>query len=226
MSGFQCPYCSMVMPISNDSCRTQKTSFEGSDGYYWNANNHRVLAPSAVILEFYKCPNCNEYSILLGGEGDKVHDINPISIRPRSLAKQFPDYIPTAIRQDYEEACAIVSLSPKASATLSRRCLQGMIRDFWQIRGKKRLVDEIDALEAKVPATQWKVLSSLRRIGNIGAHPEADVNLIIDINPNDAQKLISVIELLIKQWYIERYEQEKLYADILALDENTKLQKT
>ena len=88
------------------------------------------------------------------------------------------------------------------------------------------MVDEIDALEAKVPATQWKVLSSLRRIGNIGAHPEADVNLIIDINPNDAQKLISVIELLIKQWYIERYEQEKLYADILALDENTKLQKT
>lgn len=26
---------------------------------------------------------------------------------PKSLAKQFPDYIPKAIRQDYEESCAI-----------------------------------------------------------------------------------------------------------------------
>ena len=31
------------------------------------------------------------------------------------------------LMDDYEEACAIVNLSPKASATLSRRCLQGMI---------------------------------------------------------------------------------------------------
>lgn len=50
---------------------------------------------------------------------------------PPSGAKAFPDFVPAAIRADYEEACLIVDLSPKASATLSRRALQGMIRDFW-----------------------------------------------------------------------------------------------
>jgi hypothetical protein len=155
---------------------------------------------------------------------DHNGELTTVNIEPPYLAKQFPNYVPEPVRQDYEEACSIVDLSPKASATLSRRCLQGIIRDFWGIY-KNRLVDEIDALEGKVPATQWKILNSLRRIGNIGAHPEADVNLIIEIRPEDAKKLISVIEILISQWYIERHEQEKLYDDILAFDNETKSRK-
>ena len=52
---------------------------------------------------------------------------------PISDAIIFPEYIPAQIRQDYGESCKIVSLSPKAFATLSRRCLQEIIRDFWSI---------------------------------------------------------------------------------------------
>lgn len=224
MSGFQCPYCSMIMPITTDTTKVRYPGFISSEDKFHDINGKLVRKEACLEIKFYRCPNCEEYTVFAKGEGSKVSDVNTL-IRPLSFAKQFPEYIPIAIRNDYEEACAIVNLSPKASATLSRRCLQGMIRDFWGITGKKRLIDEIDALEDKVPASQWKVLSSLRRIGNIGAHPEADVNLIIDIEPDDAQKLISVIELLIKQWYIERHEQEQLYADILALDEETTSQK-
>ena len=93
-----------------------------------------------------------------------------------------------------------------------------MIRDFWGI-SKKRLIDEINELRSKVPVSQWKVIDCLRQLGNIGAHPEADTNLIIEIDPQDAQKLIQVIELLIKQWYIERFEQEQLFNEILTLNE-------
>ena len=49
-------------------------------------------------------------------------------MRPQSSAKLFPSYIPQPLLDDYEEACAIRDLSPKASATLARRCLQGLIR--------------------------------------------------------------------------------------------------
>lgn len=49
---------------------------------------------------------------------------------PESLAKPQPEYIPAPLREDYYEACLIRDKSPKASATLARRCLQGMIRDF------------------------------------------------------------------------------------------------
>ncbi len=225
MPGFRCPYCSMTMPISDDTHRILYPSFESELGAIRDPVSNFHYKDSCLKVEFYKCPNCNQYSIEVCGMGAAVADVKKVRIRPSSLATQFPTYVPESIRQDYEEAYAIVTLSPKASATLSRRCLQGMIRDFWGITGKRRLIDEIDALQDKVPTTQWKILNSIRRLGNIGAHPEADVNLIIDIEPEDAQKLIAVIELLIRQWYIERHEQEQLYKDVLELDQNTQAQK-
>lgn len=55
---------------------------------------------------------------------------------PENVYKQFPEYIPQQIRNDYQEACSIIKNSPKAAATLLRRCLQGMIHDFWGIKEK------------------------------------------------------------------------------------------
>lgn len=214
MPSFRCPYCSMVMSIS------PLTKVEQTPSFLYSSTLHKTDDPegeSCVKITFYHCPNCHEYSVFAQGVGHSVRDIGTVNIRPISQAKRFPEYIPLSIRQDYIEACSIVSLSPKASATLSRRCLQGMIRDFWGI-SKSRLIDEIDSLKEKVPAQQWRVIDGLRRIGNIGAHMEKDINTIIDIDPNEADKLIKLIELLIEQWYINRHAQEQLYADIIAID--------
>jgi hypothetical protein len=217
MAGFQCPYCSMIMTISEDTLSTQTPGFKSTYVSSWYGN-HEPSVVSSLEINFYKCPNCGEYSIKVKGIGNAVRDVD-VQIRPISLSKKFPDYIPQGIRQDYEEAYAIVNLSPKASATLSRRCLQGMIRDFWKI-SKSRLVDEIDALQDKIPAAQWRVIDGVRRIGNIGAHMEKDINFIVDIEPNEAHKLLKLIEHLLEQWYINRHEQELLYADIIGIDEN------
>lgn len=217
MAGFQCPYCSMIMPVSSDTKSIQYPCFEFPDGAY-HINTGSSYRKSCVKIEFYKCPNCGEYSIFATGVGEKVTDLN-MSIRPNSTAKQFPNYIPKALLNDYEEACAIVNLSPKASATLSRRCLQGMIRDFWDIK-ESNLAKAIGQLEHKIPVPQWRVIDGVRRIGNIGAHMEKDINLIVDIEPGEAQKLIKLIEHLLEQWYINRHEQEQLYKDIIGIDES------
>lgn len=116
------------------------------------------------------------------------------------------------------EACSILDASPKASATLARRCLQGMIRDFWNVKAGN-LASEIDLIKDKIPADQYKVLNGVRRLGNIGAHMEKDVNMIVDIDPGEAQKLVRLLELLLKDWYIARHEREELYREILVIDE-------
>ncbi len=215
MASYKCPFCSNLMAIDAGTHVEQFTAF--TDRHH-NSDGYGRLTPveSCIRIDFYRCPNCEQYTIKATGIGDNVNDIS-IPIRPLSSAKQFPDYIPEAIRQDYEEACAIVNLSPKASATLSRRCLQGIIRDFWKI-SKARLIDEINELQNKIPAQQWKVIDGIRRIGNIGAHMEKDINLIVDIDPDEAQKLIKLIEHLLDQWYINRHEQELLYTDIIDID--------
>lgn len=132
---------------------------------------------------------------------------------PESAAKPQPSYINKAVVQDYVEACRIKSLSPKASAALARRCLQGMIRDFHGIK-KGTLFLEIDALKGKIPNAEWKAIDALRSIGNIGAHMEKDVNLIIDIDSGEADKLIAFIEYLFRQWYVKRHDDEENLAEI------------
>ncbi len=218
---FTCPFCNHTMPLMRNTYYKQEVNFhiEGGNVFPYNLDSEYC-----INIRMYRCPSCQKITSFADYSGSELPS-KTIPLFPISLAKQFPSYVPEAIRRDYEEACAIVTLSPKSSATLSRRCLQSMIRDFWGVTGKKRLVDEINELQNKVPAKQWEILNCLRRIGNIGAHPEADINLIIDINPDDAQKLISIIELLIRQWYIERHEQEQLFNEITSLDQETQSQR-
>ncbi|HDX8328447.1 TPA: DUF4145 domain-containing protein [Raoultella ornithinolytica CD1_MRS_4] len=108
------------------------------------------------------------------------------------------------------------NLSPKASATLSRRCLQGMIRHVWDVK-PARLIDEIKAIEGQIESSVWKAIDAVRNIGNIGAHMENDINVIVDVEPYEAEMLIGLLELLIQEWYIERHERQLRVQAITAL---------
>jgi hypothetical protein len=135
------------------------------------------------------------------GEWIDIQELQSWNLIPSSKAQQFPDYIPKVVIEDYNEACLIEGLSPKASATLSRRCLQGIIRDFWKVK-PGRLVDEIEAIKDKVDPLTWDAIEAVRKVGNIGAHMEKDINILIDVEPQEAKLLIELIEVLIKDWYI------------------------
>ena len=43
-------------------------------------------------------------------------------------------------------------------------------------------------------------------------------NLIVDIDPDEAEKLIKLIELLMKEWYINREDRKRLFGDILDIN--------
>ena len=215
MAGFICPYCNMVMSLTNDTKSSQYPAFREQNGMHWVSGGPSYIS-STLEITFYKCPNCGEFTILASGKGEAVKDVS-LAIRPYSSAKQYPDVIPQSIREDYEEACNILQLSPKASATLSRRCLQGMIRDFWGIT-KNTLFEEVTALQDKIPADLWVAINGLRQLGNIGAHMEKNTDLIVDIDPGEADKLIQLIELLLKEWYINREERNKLFGDIFQIN--------
>lgn len=144
---------------------------------------------------------------------------------PESGAKVLPDYIPAAIQEDYYEACRIRDLSPKASATLSRRCLQGMIRDFHKI-SLSRLIDEVNTLEGIVEPDIWESIDAVRTVGNIGAHMERDINIIVDVEPEEAQLLISLIEQLIEDWYIARENRKNRATNLKSLAESKKAVKS
>jgi hypothetical protein len=210
---WKCPYCNHNATIT--------ASNEGSAKHVFNSNNKDGLL--LVLMHSIVCPNpdCREYQLSaalykgqqpINGSGTFISG-DPLAkwqLRPQSTARPFPDYIPAAILDDYTEACLIRDLSPKASATLSRRCMQGMIRDFWGVK-EKNLFEEINAIAGKVDPAIFDAIDAVRKIGNIGAHMEKDINLVIDVEPEEAQMLIQLIEVLIEEWYVAR----KLRADHL-----------
>lgn len=217
-----CPYC-------NRACTLQEADIRYLEDTAYLAKDHGYVLGH---IQFKICPNpeCRKVSI-----ASRIWEWDPRKaikrkmiyewhLVPESNARPFPDYIPQPLREDYAEACLIRSKSPKASATLSRRCLQGMIRDFWGIK-KDRLIDEIVELEANVDAETWEAIDSVRHMGNIGAHMEKDVNLIIEVDPEEAALLNWLIETLFEEWYIDRHEREVKMQKITHAAEKKKLEK-
>ena len=157
-------------------------------------------------IQYIRCPYCNKTSSKLYDKDRKKW----FSIYPNSSAKIFPD-VPENLYKDYSEACQILYLSPNASATLSRRCLQSMIKDRWGIE-RERLAAKITSISSdNISKLERKALEALKDIANIGAHP----NEIIEVSIEDAKKTIHIIELFFKKWYIDDPAEEKMLRDII-----------
>lgn len=213
---YTCPFCGRKQAYSGNSY-TNKCGY--NMGY---PINRAAYMDSDINLIYIKCANrdCEEFTIVAYNKKTKKQ----WDLVPENVVRKFPSYIPEQIRKDYEEASLIVNKSPKAAATLLRRCLQGMIRDFWGVK-KDSLFSEINELKDRVPAMQWKAIDGIRKVGNIGAHMEKDVNLIIDIDTDEALKMQKLIELLLDKWYISRHEEEKLYNEMTEISEAKQSQK-
>jgi hypothetical protein len=129
----------------------------------------------------------------------------------------LPGSVPEHIRRDYTEAASVAELSPKASATMSRRCLQCMIRDFFGI-SKRTLWEELQAIQAQLPVELFESLKAMKNVGNAGAHPiladapeAADVSSLLDVEPHEAEVMLEMVQLLAAKWYeTRRKEQETL----------------
>lgn len=218
---WKCPFCQHAATISEHN-------LSGQDLLVQNNGKDGVLKLTTMVVT---CPNkeCREYSIsaslfkeLPNKSSTWEWQQPPLmkwQLRPQSSARPFPGYIPSVILEDYREACLIRDLSPKASATLARRCLQGMIRDYWGETGHRTLFQEISAIKSRVDPEVWNALDAVRKIGNIGAHMEQDINLVIEVDPQEAQMLIQLIEMLLNEWYVARKQRSDQLASIVALAE-------
>jgi len=200
-----CPFCGRDTTIADERRHADYTDLdiENADGQM-RAHTEFIVCPN---------PNCRKvsYTVALsewkstqfGRQAGKPFKV--WQLIPSSTAMAMPDYVPEAVVSDYQEACLIRDLSPKASATLSRRCLQGIIRDYWAVK-PGRLVDEIDAIKDKTDPLTWDAIDAVRRVGNIGAHMEKDIDIIVDVDPGEAELLIGLIETVVRDWYITREE--------------------
>lgn len=227
-----CPHCQKAQVVDDGSFHKYGASLNVGE----TRHGELVLFYTAI-----RCANsaCNELTLQCtlapgqwspssSGRSHYARTGQPVDewmLRPRSGARPYPAFIPEALRSDYAEACTIRDLSPKASATLSRRVLQGMLHDFCGIN-ERTLWHEIEKLDQMLDAgvaprgvaeETVSAIHAVRKVGNIGAHMQADINVIVDVDPNEAQALIELVELLFEDWYVARHEREQRLARVVRI---------
>ena len=101
-----------------------------------------------------------------------------------------------------------------------------MIRNFWgvDLKGGK-LHNEIAAIKEKVAPLTWEAIEAVRKIGNIGAHMEKDIDLIVDVDPAEAGLLIGLIEYLLNDWYVLKETRQTQLKALVKLGEEKETKK-
>ena len=122
-----------------------------------------------------------------------------IPVWPRHTGRSpVPPEVPDEFKRDYQEACLVLADSSNASAALSRRCLQFILREKLGAQGKD-LYNEIDwtITSGNLPSSIIELLDVPRKIGNRAAHPTlSDAGMIVDVEPWEAEWCLEVIEAL------------------------------
>ena len=120
----------------------------------------------------------------------------------------FGDDVPDSFKADYVEACNVLLVSPKASAALSRRVLQGILKDNGY--QSSNLAKQIDAVLAEsdpnkvLPQTIRETIDAVRNFGNFAAHPITEVTSlqVIDVEPEEAEWCLEIIEAIFDHYYV------------------------
>lgn len=130
-----------------------------------------------------------------------------IMVRPKGVSRApVPVEVPSDIVDDYEEACLVLSDSPKASAALSRRCLQNLLRKAAGVT-PGNLIGEIQQVldSGKLPSSIAENIDAVRNIGNFAAHPSKSNSTgeIVPVEPHEAEWNLDVLELLFDFYFVE-----------------------
>lgn len=185
----KCKHCGIEFFPSDEM--TQEINLET-----WGLNQDYSIVNS-------KCPSCKELNILLYYQKNYLMPQSKASIYqvwPIGFKREFnTDDIPEAYLGDYIEACVVLPFSTKASAALSRRCLQSILSNHFRI-DKKRLDHQIEkAINDKIfSAIVCEQLNYLREIGNFAVHEikSTHTNEIIDVEQGEAEWCIELLEAI------------------------------
>ena len=187
----KCPHCRL-------SAYFEEATITSQHGHSWfrtESGGDNVLVYSS------ECPACRKPIVyaITESEGRKHSSL----VHPFNVARTAPPEVPKEIREDFLEAATVLPISEKASAALSRRCLQNLLTD----RGYKKrdLNDQIEDALKDLPKRIGENLDAIRNIGNFAAHPmkHKSTGLLVNVEPEEASWNLDVLEELFEYYYVQ-----------------------
>ena len=207
-NSMKCPHCLVeffVQPYGSEYQPSHLGIY--ADGHWW--------------VGFEKCPTCMRAIVWLFisetfGKSVDRHGretlfpggwIQKTMVHPKGANRPpVPVDVPREFSEDYREACLVLNDSPKASAALSRRCLQHILREKAGVKNPNDLGKAIQEVVAdpSVPTDISDSLDMVRNIGNFSVHPNKNTNTgeIVEVEPNEAEWCLETIEILFDYYFV------------------------
>jgi hypothetical protein len=124
---------------------------------------------------------------------------------PAGGGRAVPPEVPEAFASDFREAASILNLSPRASAALSRSCLERVMVDVAKAKGRNLYL----RIEAAIKTQGYnsvlrEQLHQIRETGNYALHIKADkaTGEIVDVGTDEAEWNLDILELLFDHHFV------------------------
>lgn len=197
-----CPHCSISIHENFQAFPTFRDTF-----------TNPILIEH--VLEKCNCPECGKaivrYKKLIFDHRDSTHSTSKSYLIPSTINRFISTEVPDQFGEDFIEACNVIQISPKASAALSRRLLQRILREKFGIK-ENDLSREIDKFiaDTNTPRDLANEIDAIRNIGNFAAHPLKVTNTgeIVDVEPGEAEWLLDVLDNLFEYAFVQPKRRE------------------
>jgi hypothetical protein len=195
----KCPHCSIGVSVDWEETDVFIDPGDQTSGY---------------TFVYGTCPECSMpiAQVRHGKISDSEHDlllgfpVEETVVFPQSYVRPVDPEVPESFRGDYQEAASVLSLSPNASAALSRRLLQRVLRDEIGVKPSSLAVEIREFINTPgVPSHLSDAVDAVRNVGNFAAHPlkDTDTGQIADVEAGEADWLLDVLEALFDFAFIQ-----------------------
>jgi hypothetical protein len=207
-----CPYCNVGIRF---------TISHSSPVYI---ENHAEINQFGYDISNGFCPECNKLIVLMrhgrywtqNFDDETSRELTEIFdekiIYPKYSLKYVEPEVPENIKHEFQEAASVLQISPRASAAMSRRLLQTILREKFSIK-KVSLGAEIKEFLSlpDIPSFLAEEIDAIRNVGNFAAHPikNTQTGEIVDVEPGEAEWLIDVLIALFDFAYVQPIRREK-----------------
>jgi Domain of unknown function (DUF4145) len=199
-------------------CPRCTTSFHEN----WERQQITTLGSRVWWAVWLVCPECEELLVelrtTLFGESDMAYTSRAL-VWPRFATRPVPSEVEERYGSPFRQAAAVIGISPEASAALSRRTLQDILREKAKVN-PSNLDREIQTVidDGSTPSWLAENLDAVRVVGNFAAHPIKGTNTgeVVDVEPGEAEFLLDVLEGAFDFWFVAPAKATKHRASVNA----------
>ena len=158
------------------------------------------------------CPECKQLIFRMERQPFNTPTATEIMVYPKGVARPIPPEVEEEFANDFKEACLVIGDSEKASAALSRRCLQNLLRAEAETKAKDLVAQIQEVIDSgKLPSHLAEAIDGVRVVGNFAAHPikSKQTGEVIEVEPGEAEWLLDTLEGLFDFYFVQPAKLEK-----------------